>query len=234
MAQAPLFAVPDPPDDGSETGESRPPMRVGGRHAAPDPDLPADLDSGPAIGRAVGEDAAALLSAISRGSDEAFVAFYRRFSARVFGLARRVVRDPAQAEEVAQEVFLDVWRRASRFDASKGSAASWVLTLTHSRAVERVRSAQSATDRDLRSAASTTERDIDSVSEAVEHRAERRAVQGCLDALTDLQRESVTLAYYGGHTYPQVAELLDVPLPTVKTRMRDALIRLRDCLRVAI
>lgn len=179
-------------------------------------------------------DPAELLTAIARGSDQAFVAFYRRFSSRVFGLARRIVRDPAQAEEVAQEVFLDVWRRASHFDPAKGSAVSWVLTLAHSRAVERVRSAQASTDREQRNAAAATERDVDSVVEAVEHRAERRAVQRCMESLTELQRESVTLAYYGGYSYPQVSDLLQVPLPTVKTRMRDGLIRLRDCLRVAI
>jgi RNA polymerase sigma-70 factor (ECF subfamily) len=237
MAQTPLYGVPDSSDDGPEPG-SPGPTRVGGRHAAPEerasvlPDAAtvADLSAD----RSVGQEATALLVAISRGSEAAFVAFYRRFSAQVFGLARRVVRDPAQAEEVAQEVFLDIWRRASRFDPTKGSATSWVLTLTHSRAVERVRSAQAAADRDLRSAESTTERDLDSVVEAVEHRAERRAVQRCLTTLTDLQRQSVTLAYYGGYTYPQVAEMLQVPLPTIKTRMRDGLIRLRDCLRAAL
>jgi len=167
------------------------------------------------------------------GQEQAFTTLYDTFGARVFGLARRIVRDPSQAEEVAQEVFLEIWRRASRFDANKGSATSWIMTLTHARAVDRVRSAQAATDRETKVAQASTERDVDSVVEAVESAFERRAVRRCLGTLTELQRESVTLAYYSGYTYREVAELLTAPLPTIKTRLRDGLIRLRDCLGVA-
>ncbi len=174
-----------------------------------------------------------LLQLVAVGRQDAFERLYDTFGARVFGLARRIVRDPSQAEEVAQEVFLDIWRRASRFDSSKGSATSWIMTLTHARSVDRVRSAQAASDRDAKVAQSSTERDVDSVVEAVESAFERTAVRRCLKALTELQRESVTLAYYSGYTYREVAELLTVPLPTIKTRLRDGLIRLRDCLGVA-
>ncbi len=174
-----------------------------------------------------------LLQLIAVGRQDAFERLYDTFGARVFGLARRIVRDPSQAEEVSQEVFLEIWRRASRFDASRGSATSWVMTLTHARSVDRVRSAQAASDRDAKVAHSSTERDIDTVVEAVESAFERKAVRRCLGTLTDLQRESVTLAYYSGYTYREVAELLTVPLPTIKTRLRDGLIRLRDCLGVA-
>lgn len=167
-----------------------------------------------------------------QGDNGAFAALYDALSAAVFGLARRVVRDPAQAEEVTQEVFLDVWRSAPRFDRERGSARSWVLTIAHRRAVDRVRSAQASTDRELRAAQRTGSRDFDEVVETVEGRLEAQAVRRCLQALTEIQREAVDLAYYGGHTYAQVATLLSLPLGTVKTRLRDGLIRLRDCLGV--
>lgn len=174
-----------------------------------------------------------LLRRTALGHSDAFEGLYRMFASRVYGIALRVVRNPDHAEEVAQEVFLEVWRRAARFDPARGSASSWLLALAHARAVDRVRSVQASADREVRAGLANTERDIDSVTDTVEHRLERAAVRRCLDTLTELQRQSVTLAYYSGYTYPQVATLLQAPLPTVKTRMRDGLIRLRDCLAVA-
>ena len=171
-----------------------------------------------------------LMRRVTLGDEQAFERLYDSFAGRVFGLARRIVRNPSQAEEVAQEVFLEIWRRASRFDAAKGSATSWIMTLTHARSVDRVRSVQASADRELKVAYSSHEVEIDSVVEAVESSFERRAVQKCLGALTEVQRESVTLAYYSGYTYREVAELLSTPLPTIKTRLRDGMIRLRDCL----
>ncbi|HEY7814422.1 MAG TPA: ECF RNA polymerase sigma factor SigK [Nakamurella sp.] len=199
--------------DPARPGRSGPPLS-----AVPDP--------------APDESPEELLRLTALGREDAFERLYDTFSARVFGLARRIVRDPNQAEEIAQEVFLEIWRRASRFDRAKGSATSWILTLTHARAVDRVRSAQAATDREVKVAQSSTVRDVDSVVEAVESSFERRAVQRCLGTLTELQRESITLAYFSGYTYREVAELLTAPLPTIKTRLRDGLIRLRDCLGV--
>jgi RNA polymerase sigma-70 factor, ECF subfamily len=172
------------------------------------------------------------LALVARGDREAFDTVYREMAGAVYGLIRRVLRDPAQAEEVAQEVMVDVWRTASRFDPAKGSPRAWILTIAHRRAVDRVRSEQSAHDRETKVAARSNEIEYDEVSETVEARLEAQRVRHCLSGLTDLQRESVTLAYYSGYTYPQVAELLQAPLGTVKSRMRDGLTRMRDCLGV--
>ncbi|HEX7309448.1 MAG TPA: ECF RNA polymerase sigma factor SigK [Lentzea sp.] len=175
-----------------------------------------------------------LMAQVARGDEAAFGQLYDLVSGAVFGLVRRVLRDQAQSEEVFQEVMLEVWRTASRFDADRGKAMTWILTMTHRRAVDRVRSAQSAADRDERVAALNVPTPFDEVVEQVTERLEQRKVRRCLSFLTELQRESVLMAYYQGYSYPEVASLLDVPLGTVKTRMRDGLIRLRDCLGVAV
>jgi RNA polymerase sigma-70 factor (ECF subfamily) len=178
-------------------------------------------------------DADDLLARVGRGDEPAFTSFYDLVSARVYGLIRRVLRDPAQAEEVAQEVMLEVWRTAARFDAGKGSATAWVFTIAHRRAVDRVRSEQSSAERVRKVAAASAETPYDDVVEAATARIEQQQVRRCLDALTELQREAIALAYYGGHSYREVAERLDAGLPTIKTRMRDGLIRMRDCLGVS-
>lgn len=175
-----------------------------------------------------------LLRAVARGDDAAFARLYDLLSPRVFGLARRVLRDPAQAEEMAQEVLVEVWRTASRFDPQRGSGLSWVLTIAHRRTVDRVRSEQASADRLHKVAAASAEIPFDEVADQVSSRLERQQVRRCLDGLTTLQREAITLAYYGGHTYREVSTLLDTALPTVKTRMRDGLVRLRDCLSIEV
>ena len=177
-----------------------------------------------------GTELAGLISRVARGDADAFDAVYDQVAPTVFGIVRRVIRDPAQSEEVTQDVLLEVWRNAAKFDPGRGSAAAWVTTLAHRRAVDRVRSVQKESDRERRIAAAVVP--YDEVAEAVESSLERERVRRCLGSLTELQRESVTLAYYGGYTYSQVASLLGVPDGTIKTRMRDALIRLRDCLGV--
>ncbi|MCX5202312.1 sigma-70 family RNA polymerase sigma factor [Streptomyces sp. NBC_00237] len=173
-----------------------------------------------------------LIVRVARGDQEAFGRVYDLVSGPILGLVRSVLRDPAQSEEVAQEVLVEVWRTAARFQPSRGSGMTWVLTLAHRRAVDRVRSAQAAADRERRAALLERTPAYDEVTEQVEARLEREQVRRCLRTLTELQRESVTLAYYRGLAYREVAELLSVPLGTVKTRMRDGLIRLRDCLGV--
>ncbi|MFD4254662.1 ECF RNA polymerase sigma factor SigK [Amycolatopsis thermoflava] len=173
-----------------------------------------------------------LMAQVARGSEVAFEQLYDVVAGPVFGVVRRVVRDVAQSEEVAQEVLVELWRTAARYDRGQGSVLNWSLTLAHRRAVDRVRSAQARTDREQRAGAMAPGREFDEVMEAVTARLEREQVRRCLNGLTELQRESIMLAYYGGHTYPEVADLLQSPLGTVKTRMRDGLIRLRDCLGV--
>ena len=199
------------------------------------PDIPEPDPSQPAAAPDAGKlrrHLDALMPRVAKGDESAFGEVYDAVTPMVFGLARRVVRQAEQAEEVSQEVMLQVWQQATRFDASRGSAMSWIMTMTHRRAVDRVRSAQASSDRELRVGRESHVREHDEVTEAVEQRLEAEAVRDCVDALTEVQRESVTLAYFGGYSYPQVAERLGTPLGTVKTRMRDGLIRLRDCLGV--
>lgn len=179
-------------------------------------------------------DTAALLRAVARGDERAFERLYDLLAPRVYGIVRQVVRDPAQAEEVAQEAFVEVWRTAARFDPSLGSARAWVSTIAHRRAVDRVRSEQAATDRIRRVAAQAGEPPYDEVFDETIADLEHQQVRRCLRSLTALQRQAIDLAYYRGYTYREAAELLGVGLPTIKTRMRDGLIRLRDCLGVSI
>ncbi|MEV0980266.1 ECF RNA polymerase sigma factor SigK [Streptomyces sp. NPDC049915] len=171
-----------------------------------------------------------LLLRVAGGDERAFEELYVLVSGPVFGLVRRVVRDAAQAEEVAQEVLIELWRSAARFDPRRGSALAWVLTVAHRRAVDRVRSARASGERERREALRAARADFDQVTEEVEAGLEREWVRRCLDRLTALQRQSVTLAYYDGYTYREVADRLSLPLGTVKTRMRDGLTRLRECL----
>ncbi|GAA5148449.1 ECF RNA polymerase sigma factor SigK [Pseudonocardia eucalypti] len=173
-----------------------------------------------------------LLQQAARGDERAFELLYDQLCRPVFGLVRRVVRDLPQSEEVTQEVFVELWRTASRFDPDRGSALSWTLTLAHRRAVDRVRSDQARGDRERRAGQLAQERDFDTVAEAATRSLEREQLRRCLNSLSALQRQSVQLAYYDGRTYHEVAALLDRPLGTIKTRMRDGLIRLRDCLGV--
>ncbi len=173
-----------------------------------------------------------LMVRVARGEESAFEKVFDQVAGVVLGVVRSVLRDPGQSEEVAQEVMLEVWRTAPRFDAERGSARAWITTMAHRRAVDRVRSVQASRDREERAGAASGSTPYDEVSETVQTRLEAERVRRCLGGLTPRQREAVTMAYYQGHSYPEVASLLALPLGTVKTRMRDGLIRLRDCLGV--
>ena len=180
-----------------------------------------------------GDPRVGLLGLVAGGDEPAFAELYQRVAPAVFGLVTKVVRNPAQAEEVTQEVFVELWRTAPRFDPARGTARSWIMTCAHRRAVDRVRSAERAARRDDLAGRRDQGRPYDEVVEQVETGLERERVRRGLAALTDLQREAVVLAYYGGYTHREIAELLGVPSGTVKTRLRDGLIRLRDHLGVS-
>ncbi|HRB02118.1 MAG TPA: ECF RNA polymerase sigma factor SigK [Ilumatobacteraceae bacterium] len=169
-----------------------------------------------------------LLHRAGRGDQSAFAELYDALSPLVYGVVLKVVRDPSQAEEVAQEVFVELWRLAARFDGTKGSAKTWAATLAHRRAIDRVRSEQASRVRQDRDANQTVRPDRDVVGAEVESSFEQVRVRRALLQLSELQREAVELAYFGGHTYREVAVLLDVAEGTVKSRIRDGLIRLRD------
>lgn len=174
-----------------------------------------------------------LLPRVAQGDQTAFAELYDQTAPRVLGLVKRLLKDHAQSEEVTQEVFLEIWQNATRFDSARGSAASWMLTMAHRRAVDRIRASQAGRDRDLKIGVRDLQTDYDSVTESVEIRIEHERVERALGRLTELQRQAVKLAYYGGLSHSEVAKLLDVPIGTVKTRLRDGMIRLRDEMGVA-
>jgi RNA polymerase sigma-70 factor (ECF subfamily) len=174
-----------------------------------------------------GDPLGSLLRRAGRGDQDAFASLYDELAPLVHGVVLRVVRDPAQSDEVTQEVFVELWRLATRFDETRGSVKSWAATVAHRRAIDRVRSEQSARDRVAREVSNVVP-DHDSVVDEVETTLDQARVRRALGRLTGLQREAVELAYFGGHTYREVAVLLDVAEGTVKTRIRDGMIRLRD------
>lgn len=168
-----------------------------------------------------------LLQRVATGDRVAFAELYDTLSPRAFGLILRVLVDRSQSEEVLQEVFLEIWQSAARFTPNRGQGRSWVLTIAHRRAVDRVRSSQSSVDRDVRAGFRDMDVAYDDVSEQVEMKIEGKRVADALTTLPDAQREALTLAYFGGYSQSEIATLVGAPLGTVKTRMRDGLSRLR-------
>jgi RNA polymerase sigma-70 factor, ECF subfamily len=182
------------------------------------------------------DDLDALLGRVARGDSAAFATLYDLTKTRVYGLVMRVLRDPGYSEETTQEVYLEVWRTASGYDSAKGSALAWLLTMAHRRAVDRVRAEQAGSRRESRYGAATagpaTASAHDPVADSAVAGDERRRVTECLDALTEAQRQCIELAYYQGLTYSEVSQRLAANLSTIKSRIRDALRGLRNCLDV--
>jgi RNA polymerase sigma-70 factor (ECF subfamily) len=174
-----------------------------------------------------------LLARVAQGDQAAFATLYDQIAPRVLGLVRRLLRDHAQSEEVTQEIFLEIWQTATRYDSNKGGASTWIMTMAHRRAVDRVRASQASRDRDTKIGIRDYDAQYDNVSETVQTRVEHERVEKAMLRLTELQRQAVSLAYYGGYSHSEVATLLSVPIGTVKTRLRDGMIRLRDELGVA-
>jgi len=181
---------------------------------------------------AAAADLDTLIAAVARGEHGAFDSVFRQLSGPVWALALAVVRDPAQAEEVAQEVFTEMWQLASRYDRAKGSAVTWALMITRRRAIDRIRSVSADVSRQLR--AVIPPMPWDQVGEAAEEISDREQLRCCLGQLSGPQHQAITLAFYGGRTYADVAIAQGVAEGTAKSRIRDALIKLRECMQARV
>ncbi|MET0693134.1 MAG: ECF RNA polymerase sigma factor SigK, partial [Propionibacteriaceae bacterium] len=189
----------------------------------------------PSAGRAAENDRLAeLVLQAARGHEDAFAELYDVTSSRIYGVILRVLRSADHSAEVTQEVYVEIWRQAARYSPAKGSVLGWMTTMAHRRAVDRVRSVSSDVARDEKYALKSADREVDVVWDGVEQKLDVERVRKGLASLTAIQREALSLAYFGGYTQSQVATLLKLPLGTVKTRIRDGLIGLRDALGVEI
>jgi len=191
------------------------------------PDPGPDADDPPP-----GDELVTLLAACARGDEAKFAQLYDATAPRIFGLIRKVVRDPMQSEEVTQEVYLQIWRQATRFDPTSGSALAWMMTIAHRRAVDRVRSAQAETERETAYGERQQSVPYDTTTDSAHRELDAERVRRAMRSLTPAQRSAIDLAYFGGYTHREVAALLDLPMGTAKTRIHDGLIRLRDTMGV--
>jgi RNA polymerase sigma-70 factor (ECF subfamily) len=186
--------------------------------------------TGPVRLPVVTTDLDVLLRQVAQRDVDAFAALYDRTRSRVYGMVTRVLRDPGYSEETTQDIYLQVWRSAGSYDPEAGSPMAWLLTLAHRRAVDRVRSEEAASQRESRYGAASVDPPVDHVADSVILLDERRRVVECMGSLSDLQREAIQLAYYEGLTYVQVSERLSANLATIKSRMRDGIRGLKNCL----
>jgi len=173
------------------------------------------------------DPAGALLARVAEGDQWAFVELYDTVAPRALGIATRVILDRQFAEDIVQEVFLEIWQKAARFDGAKGNGTSWVLGLTRNRAIDRVRAEQSARDRDLAIGTRDWVAATDDVSDLAEAAEARRLIERALRVLPEAQRMTVQLSY-AGLSHTQIATQLGIPVGTVKSRLRTAVARLRE------
>jgi len=171
-----------------------------------------------------------ILRAIARGDEAALAALYDRYSAILLGLLLRILHDRPEAEDVLQEVFLQVWRRARDFDEARGRGFTWLVTLARSRAIDRLRSIDARTRAAAAAQREVREEAADATDDVL-HSEQRAVVQAALARLPEEQRRALWLAYYDGLTQSEIAARLNQPLGTIKTRMRSGLIKLRELLR---
>ena len=168
-----------------------------------------------------------LLARVATGDVAAFDHLYGQVQGQVYGVVVRLLIDRHQAQEVAQEAWLQIWQQAARFDSRRGSAVAWIMRIAHARAVDRIRSANASRLRDTAAAASNHLIASDVVVESALLSIEQSRLREQLPQLSDKHRQSIDLAYFGGLSLPAISELLALPLGTVKTRIRDGLLRLR-------
>lgn len=172
-----------------------------------------------------------LLAASAAGDQASFARLYDLTNARVYGLVLRVLKDRSHAEEVVQESYLRYWQQADQYSAARGSVVSWMLTIAHRRSVDRIRSEELYRKRGSEYANANASVPPTPVVELVEQHDETMTLRICLGRLTNLQREGIELSYFDGMTYPEVAAHTSTPLPTIKSRIRDGLRNLRNCVK---
>lgn len=166
------------------------------------------------------------MARVQGGDNDAFAQLYDNLAGAVFGTVTAVVRDPAMSEEVTQEIFVELWRTAPRFDRTRAGVATWAITIARRRAVDRVRREQSQRNR-VAELATRRDEDVSDPDELVVDTMEAEQVRAALGRLPDDQREIIELAFLHGQTHGEIAERLDLPLGTVKGRVRGGLRRLR-------
>jgi RNA polymerase sigma-70 factor, ECF subfamily len=171
-----------------------------------------------------------LMARVATADNAAFAELYDLTNRRVYGIVLKVLRSHEHAQEVTQEVYVEVWKQASAYKSDKGSVIAWMATMAHRRAVDRVRSVSSEVARDERYAFIDLDRESDEVWDSVAQKYDVERVREALGHLTPIQRQAIQLAYYDGLTQSQIAKAINLPLGTVKTRVRDGLRRLGDAL----